>query len=133
MFHDGCFPNSGFCALLMLLVKPRLLPRMDFSAGIPRESRTLVAVPAMLSSVKVVEALIEAMEVRFLANHDVNLRFALLTDFVDAAEQTLPEDAQLLRVAQDAIGLLNAKYRGAHSNGRPDDAGRSTPGPGPGM
>ncbi len=36
-------------ALLTLLVTPRLLPRMDFSAGIPPESCALVAVPAMLS------------------------------------------------------------------------------------
>ena len=33
-----------------LLVAPRLLPRMDFSSGIPAESRTLVVVPTMLGS-----------------------------------------------------------------------------------
>jgi cellobiose phosphorylase len=106
-------------ALLTLCVKPSLLPRMDLAAGIPAQSRTAVVVPAMLASVKAVRELTDAMEVRFLANPDANLRFALLTDFVDAPEQTLPEDAQLLRVAQEAIAALNAKYRGAHG-GRPD-------------
>ena len=36
--------------LATLLVTPRPLPRMDFSRGIPRESRTLVVVPTMLTS-----------------------------------------------------------------------------------
>ena len=30
-------------------IKPQSLPRMDFSTGIPSESRTLVVVPAMLA------------------------------------------------------------------------------------
>ncbi|HET7032322.1 MAG TPA: cyclic beta 1-2 glucan synthetase, partial [Casimicrobiaceae bacterium] len=110
-------------SLLTLCVRPRILPRMDFSAGIPSDSRTAVVVPALLSSVTGVRDLAEAMEVRFLANPDPNLRFALLTDFVDAAEQTLPEDAQLLRAAEDAIASLNAKYRDAHLGDRAGDGG----------
>src|SRR5207244_9298408 len=91
--------------------------------GIPTESRTLVAVPAMLASGKAIEDLAEALEVRFLANHDANLRFALLTDFVDASEETLPEDAQLLRLAQQAIRELNTKYRGSAAPERADGDG----------
>jgi cyclic beta-1,2-glucan synthetase len=33
-----------------LLAKPHLLPRMDFSAGIPPDSRTLVVIPTMITS-----------------------------------------------------------------------------------
>ena len=95
---------------LTLLVTPRPLPRMDFSLGIPSESRTLVVVPALLTSARAIEDLAEALEVRFLANRDANLHFALLTDFLDASEATLPEDAHLLRLAQEKISALNAKY-----------------------
>ena len=77
--------------LATVLVKPKPLPRLDFSAGIPPESRTLVVVPTMLTSAEDIAALIEALEVRFLANRDENLYFGLLTDFRDAAEM-LPED-----------------------------------------
>ncbi len=70
---------------------------MDFSEGIPPESRTLVVVPTMLTSPRGIEELIESLEVRFLANRDDNLHFGLLTDFRDAAEETTPEDGQLLR------------------------------------
>jgi hypothetical protein len=92
---------------------PHALPRMDFSKGIPPESRALVVVPTMLSSVENIEALIEALEVRFLANRDGHLHFGLLTDFRDAHEETLPEDEPLLRLAQRRVEELNGKYREA--------------------
>ncbi|MEP7182280.1 MAG: glucoamylase family protein [Betaproteobacteria bacterium] len=95
---------------LTLLVTPRTLPRMELSAGIPPESRTLVAVPTMLASAQGIEDLVEALEVRFLANQDANLHFALLTDFRDAGEETRPDDADLLRLAQARIDALNDKY-----------------------
>ncbi|MHB1141221.1 MAG: GH36-type glycosyl hydrolase domain-containing protein [Sulfuricaulis sp.] len=99
-----------------LLASPHPLPRMDFSRGIPPESRTLVVVPAMLGGEQNIEELVEALEVRFLANRDDHLRFGLLTDFQDAREETLPEDAALLRLAAARIGELNEKYRGANGD-----------------
>ena len=101
--------------LATVLVTPHALPRMDFSEGIPPESRTLVVVPTMLSSTENIEELIEALEVRFLANRDEHLHFGLLTDFRDAHEETLPEDEPLLRLAQQRIEELNEKYREASS------------------
>jgi cyclic beta-1,2-glucan synthetase len=102
--------------LATFLVMPHLLPRMDFSKGIPPESRTLVVIPTMLKSVQNIEALVEALEVRFLANRDQNLHFGLLTDFLDAQEETIPEDEPLLRFARKKIEELNEKYRSAKSD-----------------
>ena len=99
--------------LATLLVIPQPLPRMDFSHGIPPESRTLTVVPAMLTNAQGVEDLIEGLEVRFLANRDDNLHFGLLTDFRDAAEETLPEDEPLLSLARQRVEGLNEKYRTA--------------------
>ncbi len=93
-----------------LLVTPHSLPRMDFSKGIPPESRTLAIVPTMLTSARNIEDLIEAMEVGFLANRDENLHFGLLTDFSDASEEILSEDKPLLLLAQQRIEALNKKY-----------------------
>ena len=100
---------------LTLFLVPSPLPRMDYSLGIPPSSRTLVAVPTMVTGAEAIEALAEALEVRFLANQDVNLHFALLTDFRDAREPTLPEDADLLRKAETSIAALNEKYRAARA------------------
>jgi cyclic beta-1,2-glucan synthetase len=51
-------------------IKPKLLPRMDYSEGIPAECRTLVAIPTMLSSGDYIGELVEALEIRFLANKE---------------------------------------------------------------
>jgi cyclic beta-1,2-glucan synthetase len=96
--------------LATLLASPHPLPKMDFSKSIPPESRTLVVVPTMLISTQNIENLIEALEVRFLANQDKNLHFGLLSDFRDAVEETMPEDEPLLRLAQQKIEELNIKY-----------------------
>jgi len=96
-----------------LVADPHALPRMDFSGGIPPELRALVVVPSMLSDPQNIKDLVEALEVRFLANRDENLHFALLTDFRDASEETLPEDEPLLRLAQLGIEDLNNKHGGA--------------------
>jgi cyclic beta-1,2-glucan synthetase len=101
--------------LATLLVTPHSLPRMDFSAGIAAKARTLVVVPTMLTSDRNVEDLVEALEVRFLANRDHHLHFALLTDFPDAREESLPGDELLLRLVEARINELNRKYgRGEH-------------------
>ena len=99
--------------LATLLASPTPLPRMDFSTGIPPAFRTLVIVPTMLASEPGIEDLIEALEVRFLANRDDNLQFGLLTDFRDAQQETLAEDVPLLRLAQTRIDELNQKYANA--------------------
>ena len=97
--------------LVTQFVAPAPLPRMDYSFGISSASRTLVVVPTMLGSAAGVEALVEALEVRFLANRDPNLHFGLLTDLHDAASEHLPADAELVALAAARIKALNAKYR----------------------
>ncbi|MEK7322327.1 MAG: glucoamylase family protein [Pseudomonadota bacterium] len=94
------------------LTTPHALPRMDFSHGIPAESRALAVVPTMLTSIQGVENLVDDLEVRFLANRGSNLYFGLLTDLRDAREEHLPEDQPLLELAHERISELNEKYRG---------------------
>jgi cellobiose phosphorylase len=102
--------------LATLLATPHRLPRMDFSQGIPPGHRALVVVPTMLVSAQNVEDLVEALEVRFLANRNDNLHFGLLTDFRDAHQETLPEDEPLLRRARKKIEALNQKYKSANDD-----------------
>ena len=97
--------------LVTLALPPRALPRLDFSKGIPERHRTMVIVPTLLASSQDVDDLLEALEIRYLGNRDANLFFALLTDFRDASEQTLPEDQALLAYARAAVEALNATYR----------------------
>ena len=94
-----------------LLVAPRRLPRLDFSEGISPDYRTLVVIPSMLINTQNIEDLIDALEVRFLANRETNLHFGLLTDFCDAQQESLPEDESLLSLARKRIEDLNEKYK----------------------
>jgi cyclic beta-1,2-glucan synthetase len=95
------------------IVDPRPLPRLDFSKGIPPESKTLVIVPSMIFTTKNIDELVEALEVRYLANQDRNLHFGLLTDFKDAAQELYKEDDHLVNYLKERVDGLNKKYPGA--------------------
>jgi cyclic beta-1,2-glucan synthetase len=96
--------------LSTIWVQPQLLPRMDFSKGIPAEYRSLVVVPTMLSSEAYIEELVESLEIRYLANRELNVHYGLLTDFTDADTATLPGDEKLIALIKAKIEELNEKY-----------------------
>ena len=96
--------------LSMLLIKPKILPRLDFSEGIPSENATMVVIPTMLSNIDAIEKLIDNMELHYLSNRDENIHFALLTDFLDAQQETMPFDNLLLEQTKKGIERLNKKY-----------------------
>jgi cyclic beta-1,2-glucan synthetase len=96
--------------LVTILSRPSVLPRMNFSKGIPDEYRTMVVIPTLLTSGAVINELVENLELRFLSNRDANLSFALLTDFKDAKQETIPEDEALVLAVKNRIIELNKKY-----------------------
>ncbi|MEO8640451.1 glucoamylase family protein [Pseudomonas sp.] len=96
--------------LVTFSLLPTILPKMDYAGGIPEEARTLVAIPSLIATSADIEELVEGLEVRYLANRDDNLFFALLTDFLDAPEEVEVQDAELLTLASQAINQLNRKY-----------------------
>jgi len=100
-----------------LLVKPRLLPRLDFTFGIAADAPTLVVVPTLLTSAEGVDALADALEVHHLANRDAMLRFALLTDLRDAAHEIEPGDNALVERAAARIAALNRRHASPAANG----------------
>ena len=92
------------------LWRPRILPKLDFAAGIPDSCRTMVVVPVLISSPQAIRELLAALEIRFLGNRDPQLHFALLTDFTDAASSELPGDAAVLDTARAGVEHLNDLY-----------------------
>jgi len=96
--------------LAMLLVPPRTLPRLDFSKGIPAKFRTAVVVPTLLTERSEIDAQLELLEVRYLANRDRELAFVLLTDFRDAPTEEVQGDDALLQQIREGIIALNATY-----------------------
>src|SRR5512133_253306 len=88
---------------------PRRLPRLDLSAGIPEDARTLVVVPTLLTGVEGVERQLEHLEVLALGNLDPRIHFAILGDFTDAPARELPGDEAILAAARGGIEALNAR------------------------
>jgi len=95
--------------MVSFLIPPRRLARLELDA-VPESARTMVIVPTLLDSVARVEDLISHLEVQALGNIDPNIHFALLSDFLDAATETLPDDAAILEAARAGIAALNARH-----------------------
>ena len=98
------------------LLGPRMLPRLELRDGVTQQLRTIVVVPALLTSQHVIEELVERLEVHYLANSDGDLRFALLSDWMDARDESLPGDDELLAIAVDGVARLN-KIHGPTADG----------------
>ena len=107
---------SGQVALIITnwlsstLAKPTLLPRLDYSRGVPPESLTLVAVPSMFSTEEEFQSLLDALEVRYLSAGISGIYFCLLTDFPDAPYELDDAEQALLSEAEKKVIHLNSRY-----------------------
>ncbi|MCL4078207.1 hypothetical protein MX659_01085 [Coriobacteriia bacterium Es71-Z0120] len=89
---------------------PRVLPKLDFLRPLLPSHKTLVVIPALLSSPESTQRVIDNLEVAYLANTDENLTFAVLGDLPVAPEQTMPRDAAIIDAARNGIAVLNARH-----------------------
>ena len=95
--------------LVTSILPARILPKLDFSKGIPDDCVSMVAVPSLLLNEKQVRRLVENLEIRYLGNHDPNMHFALVTDLPDAREPS-KEDDPLVELCSELIKGLNEKH-----------------------
>ena len=75
--------------LITLMIRPRILPKLDFKDEIPDPFQTLVVIPAMITSREEIDSLAHQLELHYLRNPEPGLLFALLTDFRDADSEIL--------------------------------------------
>ena len=87
-----------------------ILPGLALRDGVPARLRTVVAVPALLRTPAALEEQIERLEIHHLGNPDGELHFALLSDWTDAATETVAGDEALLDAAVAGIARLNRRY-----------------------
>jgi cyclic beta-1,2-glucan synthetase len=93
------------------ILDARPLPALALRDGVPRQHRTLVAVPALLTSHNMADELIDRLEVHYLSCGEDELHFALVTDWGDSDREQSPEDDALLRLALERIDELNRRYQ----------------------
>lgn len=99
--------------LIERVTMPDRLLRYDFSKGVPEEAAAMVVVPVIWSRPDNVAATLDRLEQHYLANRDPHVHFGILSDFRDAESEKLPEDEELLRLAQTGIERLNREYPNA--------------------
>ncbi|HET6454097.1 MAG TPA: glucoamylase family protein, partial [Armatimonadota bacterium] len=99
--------------LLMRLLPPRALPKMDFEvSSIPDAFRTLVVVPVFLGDAETIRTEVEKLEIRYLANKEGNLLFSLFTDYTDSDQAHREDDERLLQTVTEGLEALNHRYGG---------------------
>jgi len=91
--------------------KPAFIPKLELKDGIDRDNASMVVVPALLTDESTARELVLNLEVHYLANKDENLFFALLGDFRDADEETLPTDKRIADTALEVVRQLNEKHK----------------------
>ena len=101
---------KGFVDFLLLrFLRPRPLPRLDLSDGVPPEGRTICVLSVLLGCVD--PGRLE--ELRLASVHEGReLRFGLLADLPAARTQTAPGDEALIQEAKRQVEALNEKYGG---------------------
>jgi cyclic beta-1,2-glucan synthetase len=95
-----------------------IIPGLALREGIPPPLRTLVVVPALLTTQATIDEQIERLEIHHLASPDGEVHFALLSDWTDAPAEHAAGDAELLDIAAAGIARLNLRYPPGPSGNR---------------
>ena len=102
--------NQIFSYVLSKIVKPKLIPKMDFSKGINKENSTMVVIPTIVNSKGKVRDLIEKLEVFYLANKSDNIYFCLLGDCTESSKEKEEKDLEIIKEGKEQVEILNKKY-----------------------
>ena len=87
--------------------RPLPLPALELIDGVPPELRTIVVLPVLLTGAADIDAQVNSLEVHYLATHDGEIHYALLSDWMDADVEAVPGDDALLAAAAAGIARLN--------------------------
>ena len=96
--------------ILNKTVKPKLIPKMDFSNGIDKENSAMVVIPTIVKSKEKVAKMFENLEVYYLANKSPNLYFTLLGDCSESSMQEEKFDSEVIQEGLNQVERLNKKY-----------------------
>ena len=96
--------------MLVKTVKPSIIPKMDFSNGIPKEYSTIVVIPTIINNSQKVKELMHKLEVYYLANKSENLYFALLGDCTSSKNEKENYDEEVIKEGLRLTKDLNNKY-----------------------
>ena len=91
-------------------MKPKLIPKIDFSNGIDKENSSMVVIPTILKSKEKVQEMMGNLERYYLANKSENLYFTLLGDCSQSGVQNEKFDEEVIEEGIKQVERLNEKY-----------------------
>lgn len=97
--------------VLSKVVKPKPIPKLDFSHGIDKEHKTMVVIPTILKSKEKVQELMRKLEVFYLANKSENIYFTLLGDCSESDKREEEFDEEVINEGEKLVKELNEKYQ----------------------
>jgi cyclic beta-1,2-glucan synthetase len=89
----------------------KVIPKLDYSKGIPAESRTMVVIPTIVSTEEKIKDMFDTLESFYLVNKSDNLYFTLLGDVKAGQEKIMPFDKDISKFGQEYAENLNKKYK----------------------
>ncbi len=96
--------------VLSKVVKPKPIPKLDYSHGIDEQHKTMVIIPTILKSKEKVQELMRKLEVFYLANQSENIYFTLLGDCSESSQRQEEVDLEIMKEGEEQVKNLNAKY-----------------------
>lgn len=98
--------------IVLLIVQPRFLPRMELQDGVPDEGKTVCVISSLLTRKDSGAKLCDRLERFYLSNRSCgeNLLFGILADLPEAKTAVTADDAALISSAAKAVERLNGKY-----------------------
>ena len=100
--------------ILSKTVKPKLIPKMDYQTGIPKEQTTMVVIPTIVKTKEKVKELMKKLEIYYIANKSENLYFTLLGDCSESNKEEEEFDKEVIEEGKKQIEKLNKKYSQEH-------------------
>ncbi len=96
--------------ILSRIIKPKMMPKLDFKSGIPDEFSSMVIIPTIVKNKEKVHELFSKLEVYYIANKSDNLYFTLLADCSSGENERESFDDEIIEVGIEEIKKLNEKY-----------------------
>ena len=96
--------------ILGKVIKPKLIPKMNFTDGIEKKNATMVVIPTIIKSKEKVKELFSKAEVYYLANKSPNLYFTILGDCTQSSKEKEKFDKEIIEEGKRQVEQLNDKY-----------------------
>ena len=97
--------------LLQVFIKPKRLPKLNYTKGIPEEASTMIVIPTIVSDTNKVKEMFDKLETFYLINKSNNLYFTLLGDAKASQNEIEDYDKDVCLYGKEYAEKLNKKYK----------------------